>query len=136
MQRHQSEISSVLQLDNSDYLMSASKDGQVSLWTTKSGLTKIGALNFKLQAFMDPKDKMSRAKLIFLNFNERTEDDVKIYAASAVNPSDDAEKEEIDEGEGGVLQALFDESEFNEGLKAEAVDPEQSFIENLQAELD
>ena len=85
---------------------------------------------------MDPKDKMSRAKLIFLNFNERTEDDVKIYAASAVNPSDDAEKEEIDEGEGGVLQALFDESEFNEGLKAEAVDPEQSFIENLQAELD
>lgn len=44
-----SDVSSVHQLANSDFVLTASKhDASVNLWTTRAGLTGIAAINFKL----------------------------------------------------------------------------------------
>jgi hypothetical protein len=75
-------ISGVHPLTSSDFVLSSSKDdASVNVWATRAGLTHISALNFKLQAHIDPKESLSRAKLQHLSYSVREQDDgVKVYA--------------------------------------------------------
>lgn len=142
-----SKIQSFRQLAESNVLMSTTDIGSVNLWATKVGLVNVGAFNFKLQAYSDHKGEMSRAKLLFENLPcTEGADGVKLFKNSdaAKEPKseerEDLTKEEVDEGEGGVLQALFDQTEFDASIEAAVLDAaEESLgvqLVNLQGEFD
>ena len=61
-------------------LSSSIDDASVNIWSTKAGLLRISALNFKLQVHVDPKDNIQRAQLYFLNYDlSELENGAKIY---------------------------------------------------------
>ena len=68
-------VSSLHQLSESDYVLTTSKDdASINIWSTRAGLTNIQSLNFKLQAHIDPKKSLSRARLNHLNYDSITHD--------------------------------------------------------------
>jgi hypothetical protein len=142
------EITGFMRLADSNVIMSTTTCGSVSLWATKAGLVNLGSFNFKLQAYAEHKGELSRAKLLFENLpSQETTDGVRLYKNTAVKgvkgeDRDEAPKEEPahDEGEGGVLQALFDQTEFDasiEAAEAEGADDTAGVsLWNLQKEFD
>ena len=65
-----STVSSLHQLTESDYVLTTNKqDGSINIWSTKAGLTNIQKMNFKLQAHIDPKRSLARARLQHLNYD-------------------------------------------------------------------
>lgn len=91
-------------------------DAAASIWSTKAGLTRIGALNFKLQMQIDPKQRAKRAQLYFLNYELRDlGNGLKIYARKKQRPCPEEKKPvevepDVEDGDGDLMQAMFDES--------------------------
>lgn len=81
---------------------------------------------------------MNRAKLVFLNYPEQElEDGIKLYACSTGKAKEEQASDAVnkhDEGEGGIMQALFDEPNY--GDEEECAEDAAHGVDNLQEELD
>jgi len=117
-------------------------DAAASIWSTKAGLTRIGALNFKLQTQIDPNQRPQRAQLYFLNYALRdVGNGVKIYSRGKMRGGVDGEKlEEADadheKGDGDLMQAMFDESAAMAGAFGDNESSSLADLEDLQEEYD
>jgi hypothetical protein len=61
-------------------MTSCKNNASVNIWSTKAGLTQISEFNFKIQAFIDPKENMNRAQMQFLQYGlKEQENGIKIY---------------------------------------------------------
>jgi len=112
-------ITGHMALPSSDFVLTWSSEGaSVNIWSTRAGLTRVFALNFKLQAWIDPGESLERAQLHFLSYDaEDGEQGVKIYSRSQAGDhkqSSDAKQveaeQEKEKGDGELMQAMFDES--------------------------
>lgn len=83
-------ISSLRQLTSSDFVLSSSSENaSINVWSTRAGLTQISSLNFKLQAHIDPKQSLTRARLLHLNYGPLDHDSgAKLYLRNRPRPEE------------------------------------------------
>jgi hypothetical protein len=135
-------ITGLQALQGSDYVLSSSTgDAAVNIWSTKAGLTRISALNFKLQACIPPNDSIQRAQLYFLNYGlNELENGVKIYmrtehrAASTEEKKPEEAEQDHEKGDGELMQAMFDESVALDEAYGDDGSSSLGKLDDLQAE--
>jgi hypothetical protein len=149
------EISQHLSLPSCDFVLTAcAEDASVNIWSTRAGLTRVAAFNFKLQASIDPEGSMQRARLHFLEYDlVELAGGIKIYSrrgSTRVQASKQSEPEsgasakqaeadtDAEKGDGELMRALFDESASMEGACAQLDGPATtlSTLDELQAEIE
>jgi hypothetical protein len=109
----------------------------VNIWATRAGLTHISALNFKLQAHVEPKENLSRAKLQHLNYNVRElENGARIYARARSKSEKRAQRGQNGNAEGDLLQAVYEDSAAIGEVSGDEESSSAAALDDFQAELE